>query len=263
MRLPVVLTIAGSDSGGGAGIQADIKAFHSLGVHGACAITSITSQNTKGVEGRYDLPESVVISQIKAVLGDLKPAAVKTGMLANAAIVRAVAAILAEYGACNLVVDPVVFSSGGQPLLDEGGLEAMVECLFPLAAVVTPNLEEAAALLGGEVSDVRDVREAARRIREMGPACVVLKGGHLAPEAEVTDIFCDGKNIIELSLPRVRTVNDHGTGCVFSAAVAARLARGEETLAAVAGAKRDVTRALESSLSLGGGRGPVHPLPEC
>jgi hydroxymethylpyrimidine kinase/phosphomethylpyrimidine kinase len=262
MYLPVALSIAGSDSSGGAGIQADLKTFYSLGVHGACVITSITSQNTMGVMARHDLAVGVVASQLRAVLEDIEVEGAKTGMLGNGAVVEAVADILAGHGTRNLVVDPVAFSSSGQPLLDEVGMEVMVEELLPLATVFTPNLMEASALLGGDIRDLEGMMKAARSLRKLGPACVVIKGGHLASSEKSIDIFYDGNNMLEIEMPRVRTENDHGTGCVFSAAITARLALGEAPLQAVTGAKGDVTRALVNSLSIGSGRGPVHPLPQ-
>ena len=256
---PVALTVGGSDSGGGAGIQADLKTFFSLGVHGACALTSVTSQNTLGVVSRFDLPAQVVISQVEAVLDDMAVAAVKTGMLATAAVVKALSAFLAERGVRNLVVDPVVLSSSGQRLLDAEAVAVMAGSLLPLAAVFTPNLHEASLFCGEEISGVEGMRKAARKLLALGPTCVVVKGGHLAGK-EATDIFYDGKEMLALSSPRVETEDDHGTGCVFSAAVAARLARGEGFTRAVRGAKRDVAAALRGSLRLGAGRGAVNPL---
>lgn len=257
---PVALTIGGSDSGGGAGIQADLKTFFSLGVHGTCALTSVTSQNTSGVLSRHDLPAAVVISQVEAVLDDLAPAAVKTGMLATADVVSALADIFKERGVPNLVVDPVVLSSSGQRLLDAGAVEVVAGSLLPLAAVFTPNLHEASLFSGEEIRSVEGMKKAARKLLALGPACVVVKGGHLGG-AQSIDIFYDGKEIIALSSPRVETEDDHGTGCVFSAAVAARLAWGADFLRAAQGAKEDVTAALRRSLRLGAGRGPVNPLP--
>jgi hydroxymethylpyrimidine/phosphomethylpyrimidine kinase len=204
----------------------------------------------------------MVASQLRAVLSDLEVSSAKTGMLANASIVRAAAEAFSEYGIDRLVVDPVAFSSIGYPLLDEGGMETIVEVLLPRTKVFTPNLAEAAALLGRPIWDLEDMREAARSLKKLGPACVVLKGGHLETVDEAVDIYFDGEDLVELSLPRVSTENNHGTGCVFSAAIAAHLARGETTLQAVSLAKRDVARALENSLDIGGGSGPVHPLPE-
>jgi len=258
MILPVVMTVAGSDSGGGAGIQADIKTFHALRVHGVCAVTSITSQNTRGVISRFDLPPEVVVSQMEAVFDDFAVAAVKTGMLANAEVVRAVAGILARYGAANLVVDPVLFSSSGHRLMDEGGMEAVAEYLLPRAAFFTPNLAEAEAFTGIRVADLEGMREAARALRDRGPGCVVVKGGHLGGK-EAVDVFYDGARMLELSGPRIDATDDHGTGCVFSAALAARLARGEAPKDAAAGARLDTVRSLENALRLGKGKGPVHP----
>ena len=255
---PVALAIGGSDSGGGAGIQADLKTFFSLGVHGACAITSVTSQNTLGVVSRYDLPAEAVVSQVEAVLDDFEVAAAKTGMLATSSVVSAVAALLRRRGIRNLVVDPVTFSSGGYPLLEAGGAVVMAEALLPIAAVFTPNLREASLFLGREVKDEAGMKAAARELRKLGPTCVVVKGGHLGGRQAV-DIFYDGKDLVELSSPRIKTEDDHGTGCVFSAAIAARLARGESPLGAVRGAKEDITAALLRSLRLGAGRGPVNP----
>lgn len=261
MRLPIVLTIAGSDSGGGAGVQADLKTFYALGAHGACALTSVTSQNTMEVIGRYDLPPEVVAAQLDAVLSDFEVAAAKTGMLGNVEIIRAVAKLLRGHGLNNLVIDPVVVSSTGQSLLGEGGIEALMEALLPLAAVLTPNMKEASALTGLEVNGLEGMREAAVLLKGMGPASVVITGGHLEGD-EATDVFFDGERCCELPAPKVATENDHGTGCVFSAAVAARLALGEDVLQAVGGAKQDVLNALANSLDIGRGRGPVHPVRE-
>lgn len=255
---PVALSIAGSDSGGGAGIQADLKTFFALGVHGTSALTSVTSQNTRGVVSRFDLPAEVVISQVEAVVSDLQVEAVKTGMLATAEVVRAVAGLAEELGWEKLVVDPVFLSSSGHLLLEEAGRALLVEALLPRALVFTPNLEEASLLCGWEVGGPDEMREAARALHERGARMVVVKGGHLGGE-EALDIFYDGNGYHELRAGRVRTVDDHGTGCVFSAAVAAYLARGREPLEAVRGAKEFVARALARSLRLGKGRGPVNP----
>ncbi len=261
MRLPVALTIAGSDSGGGAGIQADIKTFYTCGVHGTCAITSVTSQNTLGVASRYDLPVGVVVSQIEAVLGDFDVRAAKTGMLASAEIIKAVAEVLAQRDVTMLVVDPVAVSTSGHSLLDGGGIETIAEKLFPLATVITPNLSEASLLLDLEITNIEGMKKAAALLKDMGPACVLLKGGHLAATAEAVDIFYDGSELITLTSPRVDTANTHGTGCMLSAATAAYLAMGDTPLRAVSRAKENVTRALRHALDIGGGRGPVHPLP--
>jgi hydroxymethylpyrimidine kinase/phosphomethylpyrimidine kinase len=263
MLLPVALTIAGSDSGGGAGIQADIKTFYVCGVHGACAITSVTSQNTMGVTSRFDLPVETVVSQMEAVLDDLDVRSAKTGMLASAAIIQAVAEVVAERGIARLVVDPVAVSTSGHSLLDGGGIETIAEKLFPLATVITPNLTEASLLLDREIADVEEMRGAAILLRDMGPACVLVKGGHLPASEEVVDVFYDGFELVTLASPRVDTENTHGTGCMLSAAVAAYLALGDTPLCAAGRAKQAVAMALRHSLDIGGGRGPVHPHPEC
>ncbi len=255
---PVALSIAGSDSGGGAGIQADLKTFFALRVHGTCALTSVTSQNTLRVVSRFDLPAEVVVSQVEAVVSDLEVAAVKTGMLATAEVVRAVAGLAEELGWRRMVVDPVILSSSGQPLLEESGRTALLRDLLPRALVFTPNLMEASLLTGLEVGDPGGMREAARALHGLGARTVVVKGGHLGGE-ESLDVFYDGEDFHELTAPRLRTRDDHGTGCVFSAALAAYLALGREPLEAVRGAKEFVTRALDGSLRLGGGRGPVNP----
>ena len=260
MRLPVALTIAGSDSGGGAGIQADIKTFYACGVHGTCAITSVTSQNTLGVAARFDLPPQVVLAQIEAVLDDMEVAGAKTGMLASAAITAAVAEVVAERGLQRLVVDPVAVSTSGHSLLDGGGIETIAEKLFPLALMITPNLTEASLLLQREIASVEEMEKAAVLLKDMGPACILLKGGDLAGTEEAVDIFYDGTDLVTLASPRVDTANTHGTGCLLSAAVAAYLARGETPLRAAGRAKEDVTRALRHALDIGKGRGPVHPV---
>ena len=261
MELAVAMTIAGSDSGGGAGIQADLKTFYACGVHGTCVITSVTSQNTQGVVDRYDLPAGVVASQMQAIFSDMDIKGAKTGMLATAEIAGAVAEVLEGRGLDRLVVDPVTLSSWGQPLLDEAGLQVITERLLPLARVFAPNLGEASAFLGKGIVDKEDMKEAARSLRELGPACVVVKGGHLKEGEEAVDVYYDGENMIELAGERVQTENTHGTGCVFSAAIAAHLALGDTAIEAVQKAKKDVSRALMNSLRIGGGRGPVHPLP--
>ncbi len=262
MSLPVALTIAGSDSGGGAGIQADIKTFYACGVHGACAITSVTSQNTVGVISRFDLPAQVVVSQLEAVLDDFAVRGAKTGMLASAAIIRAVAGVVAEREVERLVVDPVAVSTSGHSLLDGGGIETIAETLFPLATVITPNLTEASLLLDLEIASMESMKRAAALLKDMGPACVLIKGGHLAGCDQAVDIFYDGSDLAVLTAARIDTDNTHGTGCMLSAATAAYLAMGEAPLRAASRAKQDVTRALVHSLDIGRGRGPVHPIPE-
>ncbi|MBN2026163.1 MAG: bifunctional hydroxymethylpyrimidine kinase/phosphomethylpyrimidine kinase [Actinobacteria bacterium] len=260
VKLPVALTIAGSDSGGGAGIQADIKTFFACGVHGTCAVTSVTSQNTVGVMSRCDLAAEVVVSQVEAVMSDFDVAGVKTGMLASAAIIEAVAELLAARRGARLVVDPVAVSTSGHSLLDGGGIETIAERLFPLAEVITPNLAETALLLDRQIGDVEGMKKAAMLLKDMGPACVLVKGGHMEASSAAVDIFYDGSDLVTLTAPLVDTENTHGTGCTLSAAIAAYLARGEDPLRATGKAKRIVTGALQNALEIGGGRGPVHPL---
>jgi hydroxymethylpyrimidine kinase/phosphomethylpyrimidine kinase len=257
--VPVILTIAGSDSGGGAGVQADIKTFYAMGVHGTSVITSITAQNSLGVIDRFDLQAAWVASQLEAILADFDVAAIKTGMLGNSRIAKRVAGILEKHACCNLVVDPVIVSSSGQALLDERGRPSIIEHLLPLATLLTPNLSEASALTGITVNDIAGMREAAITLRKMGPAAVVVTGGHLHA-GDVTDVFYDGDRVIELTGRRVESGNDHGTGCVFSAAVAVRLGTGQDVLAAVESARQDVAEALANSVSVGHGRGVVRPV---
>ena len=256
--MKVALTIAGSDSGGGAGIQADLKTFAAHGVHGTSAITAVTAQNSVAVIDWVALPPRMVVAQMDAVASDMAVAAVKLGMLANTAIVEAVADALRRLALPNLVVDPVMVAKSGDRLLDPAAESALIQRVFPLAAVVTPNLPEAEALLGRPVRDLAAMREAARALLDLGSAAVVVKGGHL--EGAAVDVFYDGRNFEELPAQRILTRNTHGTGCTFSAAIAARLALGEELLPAVRGAKAYLTEALRRSYSVGHGHGPVDHL---
>ncbi len=262
MILPVALTVAGSDSSGGAGIQADLKTFYVCGVHGATAITSITMQNTRGVRGRLDLPAREVEGQIRSVMDDVKVQSAKTGMLANSSIIKTVAELVKEFRIDRLVVDPVMLSGTGHALLDKEAFEVLVKELFPLAMVVTPNAREASLLTGMEIRGHEDQWRAARALLEMGPRAVVVKGGHLeAVNGHSIDVYVDSQRGEEIAAPKVETVNTHGTGCVFSAAIAAFLAKGWELERALRGAKLVVTSAIKSSLDIGEGPGPVHPLP--
>jgi hydroxymethylpyrimidine/phosphomethylpyrimidine kinase len=259
----VALTIAGSDSGGGAGIQADLVTFAALGVHGASAITALTAQNTVGVAGAHVPPVAFLRDQLDAVLDDLPVAAVKTGMLATEEVVVAVAGYAAAGRLPNLVVDPVLVSSTGARLLDPGAESAYRTALFPHALVVTPNGREAAALLGTPVGTTAEAREAARRIGEWGPAWVVVKAGHMEGAEACDVVFETATGTVELLCRRrVDTRNDHGTGCTFAAATAAGLARGRAVPQALADAKRFVHEGLvrSSGWRLGGGHGPVGKL---
>jgi len=258
MKLPVAMTIAGSDSGGGAGIQADLKTFAALGVHGTSALTAITAQNTQGVTDILELPLSLIREQIDVVVDDIGVQAAKTGMLSSAAIIETVAEAIVRHQIRNLVVDPVMVAKGGAKLLRDDAVAALRARLVPLAAVLTPNLPEASVLLGRRVESLEERRQAARDLVAMGARAVVVKGGHA--EGDVTDVFFDGSDIVELAGERIATANTHGSGCVFSAAITAGLARGAEPLAAVREAKSFITRAIAEAIEIGHGHGPVNPM---
>jgi hydroxymethylpyrimidine/phosphomethylpyrimidine kinase len=259
LKLPVVLTIAGSDSGGGAGIQADLKTFAALGVHGISAITALTAQNTLGVMEILEVPPAFVRSQIEAVMADIGAAAAKTGMLSNAAIIDAVASAITDHDIRNLVVDPVMVAKGGARLLRDDAVDALRLRLLPLAAVVTPNLPEAEVLLGRPIRTLDDRRQAARDLVGLGARAAVVKGGHTDEQLAI-DHYFDGTDLVELEAPRIATANTHGSGCVFSAAIVAELAKGSDRLAAVHLAKEFITQAIEHSLEAGRGHGPVNPM---
>jgi len=257
--LPRALTIAGSDSGGGAGIQADLKTFFALGCHGMSALTALTAQNTVAVSAIHEVPPEFVIAQIDAVESDIGVDAAKTGMLASAAIVEAVAKAVEVHGIEHLVVDPVFVSKHRDHLLAPEAVTALVERLLPLAEVVTPNLYEAQGLVGGgEITSLGAMREVAEALHTKGPRYVVVKGGHL-PGDVATDVVYDGERFTELTGPRFDTDDTHGTGCTLSAAIAARLAHGDEVVAAIRAAKEFVSGAIERGLRIGKGYGPVNP----
>jgi hydroxymethylpyrimidine kinase / phosphomethylpyrimidine kinase / thiamine-phosphate diphosphorylase len=252
-----ILTIAGSDSGGGAGIQADLKAIAVLGGYGMSVLTALTAQNTTGVQGIFEIPVSFVEKQIDSVLSDIGADAVKTGMLSNAGIVEVVSKKIRSYAVKKVVVDPVMVAKSGDSLLKEEAREALIRRLLPLATVVTPNLPEASSLVGFRVKSMEDMKKAAFQIYGMGPRNVVVKGGHLRGLA--IDLLYDGKKYYELEGPRIETKNTHGTGCTFASAVATLLARGDTVPEAVRKAKTFITLAIASSLSLGKGVGPTNP----
>jgi hydroxymethylpyrimidine/phosphomethylpyrimidine kinase len=256
-RALVALTIAGSDSGGGAGIQADLKTFSALGVYGASALTAITAQDTQRVYGIVELEPAFVAQQIDAVAGDLGVDVVKTGMLSSAAIIEAVADRLRHWKVPLVVVDPVMVAKGGDRLLREDAVQALRTHLLPLATVVTPNLPEAEVLAGRPLSSWDDIRGAAEQITAYGAKNVVIKGGHGEGDV-VTDLLFDGKDYREYSAARVPTTSTHGTGCTFASALAATLAKGETVPHSVAAAKAYVTKALQAAYPLGHGHGPVH-----
>jgi hydroxymethylpyrimidine/phosphomethylpyrimidine kinase len=250
------LTIAGSDSGAGAGIQADLKTFAALGVYGTSAITAITAQSTVGVSAVAALTADIVTAQIETVAGDIEIHATKTGMLGTAAIVEAVAAAIAELDLPNVVVDPVMIAKSGDRLVDDEGVRAMRLELFPRAMVVTPNIPEAEVLSGLKITSLELAGEAARRIHGMGPSAVIVKGGH-APGDEIVDLIFDGTRCHELRTARVATRNTHGTGCTFASAVAAYLALGRSMLDAAAEAQAYVVGAVRHGLAIGRGHGPL------
>ncbi len=257
--MPRALTIAGSDSGGGAGIQADLKVFFALGCHGTSALTALTAQNTVGVSAIHEVPPEFVIAQIDAIVGDIGVDAAKTGMLASEAIVEAVAKSVEVHDLRRLVVDPVFVSKHRDRLLATGAVDALQRRLLPLAAVITPNLYEAEALLGEKVSSLDDMKEAARALHALGPRTVLVKGGHLDTRGAATDVFWDGRSFTEIEGPRFETHDTHGTGCALAAAIAARLAHGDEVLEAVRAAKDFVAGAIRHALRIGRGYGPVNP----
>jgi hydroxymethylpyrimidine/phosphomethylpyrimidine kinase len=260
MTTPIAVTIAGSDSSGGAGIQADLKTFSALGVYGASVIAALTAQNTKGVTAIHEVPPGFVTAQIDAVFSDLAVAAVKIGMLGNADIIVAVAAGLARHNAANVVLDPVMVATSGDRLLKPDAIAVLRTQLMPRAALITPNLPEAAALLDAPVAtDPAEMRRQADRLLALGARAVLIKGGH-AEGAESTDILVIGDTATPFAAPRIATRNTHGTGCTLSAAIAAGLAKGQGLVEAVSGAKAYVTAAIAAAdrLAIGSGHGPVH-----
>ena len=249
------LTIAGSDPSGGAGLQADLKTFHQHGVYGMSVVTLLTVQNTRAVSAVEMVGSDLVVAQLGAVVADIPPRAAKTGALGNAEIIAAVAGKLAGTS-FPLVIDPVMISKHGAPLMAPDAVKALIAHLLPRAFLVTPNLAEAQQLAGVQVADTESMEQAARRIASMGPRHVLIKGGHLQGDS-IDLLLADGK-VSLLPAPRVETPHTHGTGCVLSAAITARLARGEDVAEAVQGAKAFVHRAIGSNPGLGGGFGPIN-----
>jgi hydroxymethylpyrimidine/phosphomethylpyrimidine kinase len=253
------LTIAGSDSGGGAGIQADIKTFTAFGVFGTSAITALTAQNTIGVQGISEVDPGFVKQQIKSVLDDIGTDAVKTGMLANPEIVKAAADTLKEYKIKNIVIDPVMIAKSGHTLLSKEACTTIIKELLPIATVVTPNIHEAEAMAGIRIENLDDMKRAGAMIKEMGCNFVVIKGGHMSEkDPTATDVAFNGKEYTLFTETRFDTKNCHGTGCTFSAAIAAGLAKGYPVLKAIAQAKAFITAAIRESFRLGNGHGPTN-----
>jgi hydroxymethylpyrimidine/phosphomethylpyrimidine kinase len=255
MGVPKALTVAGSDSGGGAGIQADLKTFSAFQVFGMSVLTAVTAQNSVGVTGVYDLPPEFVAQQLDAVLDDFGADAVKVGMLSTAAIIRTVAGRLKTQGQTPIVLDPVMIAKSGDPLLQPDARAALIEAMLPVATVVTPNLHEAAVLAGLPVTTEADMQEAARRIHARGPRHVLVKGGHL--EDSATDILYDGRAFTRFPAPRLASANTHGTGCTLSAAIAAGLAHGRPLVTAIGEAKAYVTAAIREGFQVGHGVGAL------
>jgi hydroxymethylpyrimidine/phosphomethylpyrimidine kinase len=256
----IALTIAGSDSAGGAGLQADLRTFAALGVHGATAITALTAQNTLAVEGVHMVPPEFVLAQMRTIAKDLNVVAIKTGMLGTLGIVEAVVEGLKAFPGVPVVVDPVMVAQSGDPLLDDNAVDAVRTKLMPLAVVVTPNMPEAARLLGSAIArDEAEMTAQATRLRALGANAVLLKGGHATGPTSI-DIFVDGDGTIRFEAPRTPTKRTHGTGCTLSAAIAAELAKGASLREAVAAAKAYVSAAIAAAdqLDIGKGRGPVH-----
>ena len=260
---PIALTIAGSDSGGGAGLQADMRTFTTCGVHGCVAVTAVTVQNSVGVSGVVEIPPDTVADQVRAVVTDIGVGAVKTGMLASASIIKAVAGVCDEVGigrgGTPLVVDPVAASMHGDPLLTDDALDSMREELFPRATLVTPNLDEVRLLVGIDVRSREQQYQAARALHDLGPSWVLVKGGHLREDPECVDLLHDGTNFVELIGPRYNTPHTHGGGDTLAAATTSALARGSAVPDAVAYGKRYVEQAVAHAYPLGAGTGPVSP----
>lgn len=253
-----VLTIAGSDSGGGAGIQADIKAMSANGVYATSVITSITAQNTKGVSAVHDLPVRIIEAQLDAVFEDFEIAAVKTGMLSSSQIVDSVTRKIKQYHAnLNLVVDPVMVAKSGHPLLQQDAVDHLKTSLFPLALLVTPNVHEAEQLSGIEIKSVADAKQAAKAIHKLGSRYVLIKGGHLLVE-KGTDLLYDGRFFNLYKGEFLETPHTHGTGCTYASAIAAQVARGKNLPDAVQAAKAYVTEAIRHHLAIGHGKGPTN-----
>ncbi len=257
MTMKVALTIAGSDSSGGAGIQADLKTFQALGVFGMSAITAVTVQNTRKVYAVQEMPAHIVHDQIACLFDDITIDAVKIGMVSSAALIDAIASALSAVACPPVVLDPVMISKSGYALLDKDARDALISRLFPLAEVVTPNIHEAEALIGASIENEREMRQAAQKIADLGARKVVVKGGHLTGR-QATDIVFDGAAFQALTRTRLATTHTHGTGCTFASAIAAYLARGCPFFEAVQNAKHFVSGAIAHALNIGKGHGPTH-----
>ncbi|WP_141506192.1 bifunctional hydroxymethylpyrimidine kinase/phosphomethylpyrimidine kinase [Paenibacillus luteus] len=252
------LTIAGSDSGGGAGIQADLKTFQELGAYGMSVITAVTAQNTHGVHGVYSMEAAAIQGQLDAIGEDLEPDALKTGMLFSAEIIEIVAAKIKQYQWRNLIIDPVMVAKGGSPLLQQEAIQSLVKHLLPLALVTTPNIPEAELLARMPIRNLQDREEAAKRLFQMGSRYIVIKGGHTKENEQLVDLIYDGQTFEYLESKRIITPHTHGTGCTFSAAATAEIAQGKPVRAAIQTAKAFIQAAIEDQLGIGGGHGPTN-----
>ncbi|WP_432418813.1 bifunctional hydroxymethylpyrimidine kinase/phosphomethylpyrimidine kinase [Cytobacillus spongiae] len=252
------LTIAGSDSGGGAGIQADLKTFQELEVYGMSALTAVTAQNTLGVQGVYPMEAPAIIEQMRSIDADLKPDALKTGMLFSSEIIVAVANHIAECHWQNVVVDPVMIAKGGASLLQQEAIAALKEHLLPLATVVTPNIPEAEVLSGVKIETMENRKEAAKILHGLGASYVLIKGGHAREGEQMIDLLFDGGQFVEFTSQKVNTVNTHGTGCTYSAAITAELAKGQSVHKSIGVAKEFIQAAIEDDLHIGAGHGPTN-----
>jgi len=254
------MTIAGSDSGGGAGIQADLKTFTAFGVYGMSALTAVTAQNTLGVQGVFEITPSFVFEQIKSIMTDIGTDAAKTGMLSNVAIVEIVANAVEQLKIPNLVVDPVMIAKSGDALLSEDARNTLTKRLLPLATVITPNLFEAETIIDQKIESIEAMKYAAEELKQTGCSWVVIKGGHLKIDGYAIDVVFNGKRFYELKSHRFDTKNTHGTGCTFSSAITSGLARGVDPLSAIKRAKMFITEAIKTGVTLGKGYSPTNHL---
>lgn len=258
MKVNKALTIAGSDSGGGAGIQADLKTFQELGVFGMSALTAVTAQNTLGVQAVFPMSPEAVQKQIESIGEDLGTDALKTGMLFNAEIIEAVSEKIKQFHWDKVVVDPVMIAKGGASLLQNEAVEALKKYLLPISLIITPNIPEAEVLTGMSILTMNDKKEAAKRLLDLGVRHAVIKGGHDEETNEAVDVLYDGKEFSYFSTERIETKNTHGTGCTFSAALTAEMAKGSSVQDAVATAKNFIQAAIEMDLGIGAGHGPTN-----
>lgn len=257
MKIPVSLTIAGSDSGGGAGIQADLKTFSALGTFGCSVITAVTAQNTTGVYGIHEIPLDIIESQIDAVLNDLNPNVIKTGMLASIEVIKLISEKIKSSKTKHIVVDPVMIAKGGDKLIQDNAVGHLISELLPLSTVVTPNIPEAEVLSHMTINNTQDIESAAKIIHKMGPDFVVIKGGH-SNDSKSNDIIFDGQKFTTLEANRILTNNTHGTGCTYASAIAAGLAKNYSVEKSVKEAKNYVTEAIKNEPGLGNGHGPLN-----